>query len=367
MWILAAGQRTIIGLRRTLGDVDHVGDGVLALGGLAAGLAQRAAGAQTARQLAAQRPARVHVERLVDRLGRHPHLPVVGELAAQAPGDLLGRAATRQIVVHPLAQGHVDCQLGRLGPARALPGLHMGRRCPVATIAAIDVALQLARDRRRRPPQPPGDHPHRLLARCAQRDLLALGERQAAALQIAAAARAHPTGLVHPPAGATAMRASHHGRIGEKPTGLQRSPHRLDRLGDQLVGETDHPQLLTSGTITARQAPQPRDARRSPLRLALRARLRSDQRPPHQPHQTHPRTPSHRTGVAITARTQGTATGTGALDPLRRFMLLIAGRSGRACGRAATRRRRGAESGNERYACPIWAVTRSASRRKRCA
>jgi len=34
------------------------------------------------------------------------------------------------------------------------------------------------------------------------------------------------------------MRAGGRGRVGEELTGLQRSPERLDRLRDQLIGET---------------------------------------------------------------------------------------------------------------------------------
>jgi hypothetical protein len=38
------GHRAVVGLARALGDVDHVGDPVLALADLAAGLAQRPPG-----------------------------------------------------------------------------------------------------------------------------------------------------------------------------------------------------------------------------------------------------------------------------------------------------------------------------------
>jgi hypothetical protein len=51
-----AGHAALVGLGRQLGDRDHVGDAVLALPGLAAGLAQRPAGAQVAGQLALERP-----------------------------------------------------------------------------------------------------------------------------------------------------------------------------------------------------------------------------------------------------------------------------------------------------------------------
>src|SRR5215207_8214105 len=74
------------------------GDPVLALPGHAARLAQRPAGAQVARELALERASGLHLQRLVDRLGRHPQLRLVGEPAAQSPGDLLGRQAPPEIV-----------------------------------------------------------------------------------------------------------------------------------------------------------------------------------------------------------------------------------------------------------------------------
>src|SRR3954469_3210941 len=57
-----------------------------------------AAGAQVAGQLRLERAARLHIQRLVDRLGRHPQLRLVGTPAAQPPGDLLRREAPPQIV-----------------------------------------------------------------------------------------------------------------------------------------------------------------------------------------------------------------------------------------------------------------------------
>ena len=57
---------------------------------LAAGLAQRPPGAQVAGLLALERAARLHVQRLIDGLGRHPHLRVVGELAPQPPAIFSG-------------------------------------------------------------------------------------------------------------------------------------------------------------------------------------------------------------------------------------------------------------------------------------
>src|SRR5215217_9744943 len=53
------------------------------LGAGAVRLPQRPSGAQMPGQLAFQRAAALDVERLVDRLVRHPHLRIAGELLAQ--------------------------------------------------------------------------------------------------------------------------------------------------------------------------------------------------------------------------------------------------------------------------------------------
>jgi hypothetical protein len=114
-----AGHRAVIGLGGTLADVDHVGDLIAALVGAPAGASERPPGAQALGQIAAQRAAGLDIERLIDRLGRHPHLSDRQELAAQAADDLLGRVAPSEIFLHLAAQPLVDRELGRLGPARA--------------------------------------------------------------------------------------------------------------------------------------------------------------------------------------------------------------------------------------------------------
>jgi hypothetical protein len=151
----------IVGLRGPLGDVDHVGNAVLALPGLTAGLAQRPAGAQVARQLAPQRTARLHVQRLVDRFGRHPHLRVVGEPAAQPTGDLLGREAPQIVPARSAAAAFVASLAGfgcwrARRPWRALEGPGVRRRRPVAAVT-VGVALELPGDGRRRASESPRD------------------------------------------------------------------------------------------------------------------------------------------------------------------------------------------------------------------
>src|SRR6266478_9636586 len=52
--------------------------------------AQRPPGAQTRRQLTAQRAAPLHIQRLVDGLVADAHGIILGEVAREAPGNLLG-------------------------------------------------------------------------------------------------------------------------------------------------------------------------------------------------------------------------------------------------------------------------------------
>ena len=177
------GHRPVVGLGGPLGDVDHVRDPVLALPGLAAGLAQRPPGAQTAGQLPAQRAARLHVQRLVDRLGGHPHLRIVGELDAQPAGDLLRRVPpSADTVLNLPAQRQVRRQLRRLRPRGTLIGQRVRRRRPIAAPARSAL-------RRSSREIVDGERPSRAaIDRIdsprgpGQRDLLPLGERQVAAL-----------------------------------------------------------------------------------------------------------------------------------------------------------------------------------------
>ncbi|HWI05948.1 MAG TPA: hypothetical protein VNT54_00355 [Solirubrobacteraceae bacterium] len=65
-------------------------------------------------------------------------------------------------------------------------------------------------------PQTPRDRADRLAARDAQRDLLALSERQAAALEISAAARANAAARGDPARALLAIRADLLGRAADE-------------------------------------------------------------------------------------------------------------------------------------------------------
>jgi hypothetical protein len=152
----------------------------------------------------AQRAPRHHVEGLVDGLGRHPHLQIVGELQAQPADDLLRRVPLLQIVLDLLPQRQVAHQLGYLGaarpahtPARAQPSPGTGPADPRCAPAPERSSTRCARAARRSSASthPPPDH----------RDLLPLGERQTVALQPSPTPRPNPAGIdPHPPPGTPA-------------------------------------------------------------------------------------------------------------------------------------------------------------------
>jgi len=155
---------------------------------------QRPSRAQPGRELAAQRATALHVERLVDRLVRDPHRGIIREVEREPVGDLLGAPRLRpapilaatvaaadpahlgsgdaravrgrddpgEPLLHIPPQRLVRGQLGRLRSPRAPVSVPLRGRCPVLepTAAGRGVAVQLARDRRRRTPKPPRDLPH---------------------------------------------------------------------------------------------------------------------------------------------------------------------------------------------------------------
>src|SRR5215211_8530875 len=150
-----------------------------------------------------------------------------------------------------------------------------------------DTALEL-------PAQPPSDHPERVAPSATQGDLLALVKRQAAALQVPAAARTNATAGGDPAGALLAVGAGLRGRVGDELAALQRSPERLDRLSDHLVGKAGH-------------------------RASLCRQREQAGRRPHQANRTSLPAPSYKTGVAITARIRARAFGTAPASICRRL------------------------------------------------
>src|SRR5204863_5410728 len=98
--------------------------------------------------------------------------------------------------------------------------------------------------------QPPGDAPHRLPRSPRQRDLLTLGKRQVAALQIPAAARTHPARRRHPPRALLAICPDLRRCVGDELTPLQRRPERLNLLIDHALSKDSHQHLNRRGVAT---------------------------------------------------------------------------------------------------------------------
>jgi hypothetical protein len=114
----------------------------------ALGLALLATGAQMCGQFPLQGSARLHVERLVDRLVADLHRRVVGELHPQHVTDLLRRPLLAdQPIGDERAQRTVHGQLRRLGSSGPVLGPALGGQ---RSIRVVDVAVtgDLSRDRR---------------------------------------------------------------------------------------------------------------------------------------------------------------------------------------------------------------------------
>src|SRR5439155_22094843 len=118
--------------------------------------------------------ARLHVERLVDRLVTDPHLLVVGVLASQSGRYLLGRPA---LLEPPLDRGQkprAATELALLGAREARAGAPFGAQRAVARAPAR--VLDLARDRGGRAVKLTRDRSRGLTGRDPAADALALLE-----------------------------------------------------------------------------------------------------------------------------------------------------------------------------------------------
>src|SRR6266545_6480611 len=119
---------SVLDLGRPLADVDHVGNPAAALVGFPPRLAQRPTCTKMNRELTAERASALNVDRLIDGLVRHPHLRVVGELAAQFNSDLARAQSLHQFGLHETAQLEIAAQLGRLRST----GIELGSALGVA-------------------------------------------------------------------------------------------------------------------------------------------------------------------------------------------------------------------------------------------
>ena len=129
-----AGHGPVGGLGRALADVDHADDGSPAHRGAGARHPAGAALAQRKSELGAQLAPGLQVQRLVDRLVRHPPSVILGVVGAQPLGHLPRRPPLSQPVVDGVVQFPVRFQHTLLRPrpprVRAILGGHRPIRTP---------------------------------------------------------------------------------------------------------------------------------------------------------------------------------------------------------------------------------------------
>src|ERR1700751_1507061 len=213
-------HRAISHLRWALTDIDHVGDAATTLVGSALRLAQCTPGTQAGMQLTAQTAAALHIDRPINRLVRHPHLHIVGEVHHQPPGDLLRAVVVPKPSLHLIMQPLIDRQLARLGPlgpllrprlraSGAIPWFGIPAAAPLdcesVTCAIPPIAerfsIDLTHDRRRRTTKPARSGANGLLGLDAHLNLNALVQRHPRPLPRALGRkfRPHPASLSKPP------------------------------------------------------------------------------------------------------------------------------------------------------------------------
>src|SRR6185312_1960891 len=128
------------------------------------------------RQLAAQLPAGLHIQRAVDRLVTDAHERIIRILHAQPGRDLLRRPAPLKTLLDHRQQPRTPGRLGWLRPRRQPLGEPLGPQRPIPPTATA--ATDLTTDRRAMAPEPPRDHAVAVAATDPDEDLFALDERQ---------------------------------------------------------------------------------------------------------------------------------------------------------------------------------------------
>src|ERR1019366_1553701 len=279
--------------------------------------AQRPPGPQARGELAPQRAAALHIERLVDRLVGDPHRLIIGELKAEPASDLLRaprprptpilaatvtptnpphirtshRAPTRPLhgarktVLHVPSQLAVDDKLRRLRAPTAPVSVPLRGRGPILEPATTSrgIATKLPRDSRGRTAEHTRGLTHATPAGAQQRDLLPLSKRQIASRQRGLLDQRHPATLTKPPDTNRRRHARLHGRILARQTASDRRPEPLSIL-------------TASNRRTTRRVHRcsPRTIRSTPLRQSHRKPLSVERcddhlNPPNTPRSTTPR------------------------------------------------------------------------------
>ena len=131
---------------------------------------------QASDELAPKSPAALHEERLIDRLVRHAHLPIIGMVEDESRSDLLRGPSQAKEPLHLPPQPRGGCQLRGLRATRSSACTLV--RSPRAIRNRTASGLDLARHSGRRSAQTSCDDALRISSEKPPRDLFPLGERQ---------------------------------------------------------------------------------------------------------------------------------------------------------------------------------------------
>jgi hypothetical protein len=115
--------------------------------------------AQTPQQVGPQFAFGYHVERVVDRLVRHPLLRLMGIKTLHRASNLFGRPALPKEVFNHAKQDRLLSQLGRLAALKASGPCPVSRLSGIVSMPIQSMPVDLAADRTRRPLQGPGHRP----------------------------------------------------------------------------------------------------------------------------------------------------------------------------------------------------------------
>src|SRR5215203_3786357 len=148
----------ILDLGRALTDHHHVRDASASLARGSSRLAHRAARAQIGGELAIETAASLDIERLVDRLGRHPHLRFVGEVDPESASDLLRTLVASESGLDLPTQPQARGQLRESWAPPSPICVRLSHRRLVSPDA--DGPLELTTDRRRMPADLTSDRSH---------------------------------------------------------------------------------------------------------------------------------------------------------------------------------------------------------------
>jgi hypothetical protein len=155
-----SGHQAVFDFVGTGMQAGHVGNPAAPVFPARTGTAPTPTVTQAGDQLGAQRPARHHVQGVVEGFVGNGTLPVLGPDPLECARDLLRRPAFPEVVLHHAKQHGVRRQLGRASGLEAHPSGPNPGSTGVIAAHFVRVARQLPADRGRRATQRAGHGPH---------------------------------------------------------------------------------------------------------------------------------------------------------------------------------------------------------------